>query len=220
MVFTQSQIQDVQSIIENTFKTLVLDKTFLLQMAKTVQETLQENFVEINNKLVNLEQQVSMMEIQNSQLVEENKTLSVELDRLQQYTRRNNVRIFGLKSDHQTVESSVIKILNDTLKLDVNVGAIDRCHHVGGLTKRHVIVKFVSYRDRDRVLRNRRMLKGSGISITEDLTKARVNLFKRAQELFKRENVWTLDGAIFVRNRDGKNRVTTEAELLAISGRE
>lgn len=85
--------------------------------SKLVQETLQENFEEISNKPVNLEQQISIMEILNGQYDQGNKILSVYLDRLQKYTRRNNVGILGQESDHPNVKSSVIKILNDTLKL-------------------------------------------------------------------------------------------------------
>lgn len=91
---------------------------------------------------------------------------------------------------------------------------MDRCHKVESNAKQHIIVKFASYRDKHSVMRNRRMLKGSGITISENLTKARVTLLKSAQETFGREHVWTMDGVVWVKHMNRKYRITHEAELL------
>ena len=46
------------------------------------------------------------------------------------------------------------------------------------------MVKFDNIVDRNAILRNRKNLKRTGLAITEELTKNRLNLLKEAQEMF------------------------------------
>ena len=61
---------------------------------------------------------------------------------------------------------------------------------------RPIIIKFVSYRDRDNVYKNKKHLKGSGTVITESLTKKRYALYLAARKKFGDRNCWTTDGRI------------------------
>ena len=60
------------------------------------------------------------------------------------------------------------------------------------------------------------MLKSSGVTITESLTKTRMDLLNKVQRIVGRGNSWTIDGNIFVKK--GKNIVRiskrSEAESL------
>ena len=51
-----------------------------------------------------------------------------------------------------------------------------------GQKPRVIIVKFTRYKDRHLVFRNKRLLKGSGISVTESLTLKRMEYLKKARE--------------------------------------
>ena len=66
-----------------------------------------------------------------------------------------------------------------------------------------ITVKFTRYRDRHHVYRNKRLLKRSGISVTESLTLKRVDHLKKAREQHGFANVWTLDGKIMSKRNDG-----------------
>ena len=59
-----------------------------------------------------------------------------------------------------------------------------------------MIVKFTSYGGRKEVFSRKKQLKGSGITIKEDLTSRRRDALKRAIELYGLRNVWSSDGKI------------------------
>ena len=59
---------------------------------------------------------------------------------------------------------------------------------------RAIIVKFALYKDRHRVFRNKKLLKGSSISVTESLTQKRMEHLKKAREQHGFANVWTQMG--------------------------
>ncbi|KAH3779914.1 hypothetical protein DPMN_157723 [Dreissena polymorpha] len=75
------------------------------------------------------------------------------MDASEQYSRRNNVSIFGLPESPESKKSTddiVIQLCN-TLSVDVSVNEIDRSLRTGkrgGCKPRHIIVKFTSYRAR------------------------------------------------------------------------
>ena len=63
---------------------------------------------------------------------------------------------------------------------------------------RPIIIKFASYRVRQAVLRARRRLKKTGISIAEDLTKANYDILRTARSASGVASAWSQDGRIFV----------------------
>ena len=58
------------------------------------------------------------------------------------------------------------------------------------------LVKFVSHRHRQDTLKARRALKGSGIIITEDLTRTNYELWRKTQKHPKILNCWTTAGKV------------------------
>ena len=67
-------------------------------------------------------------------------------------------------------------------------------------TSRHrpIIIKFASYRVRQSVLRARRRLKASGITLAEDLTKENYDILRKARSSPRATSTWSQDGRIFV----------------------
>ena len=61
--------------------------------------------------------------------------LELELDELQQYTRRPNLRIQGIEEDirGEDLERKVLAVINGQIKLDPPVERkdIERCHRLG-----------------------------------------------------------------------------------------
>ena len=97
-------------------------------------------------------------------------SLFTKCDFLEQYSRRNNVRVMGI--DHcpqEKVEENVLKVLREKMSLQIDASHIDRCHQLKAAKNgsQSVIVKFVSHRHRRLVLRNRGKLKGTGIYVEE-----------------------------------------------------
>ena len=61
-------------------------------------------------------------------------------------------------------------------------------------------MKFIQYNDRNRVFRNKKKLKEQKISITESLTKIRMDKLRRAKETYGFNNVWTNYGKILFKS--------------------
>ena len=65
-------------------------------------------------------------------------------------------------------------------------------------------MKFIRHNDKSKIYSNKRKLKGTGISITESLTKIRLEKLKIAREKHGFRNVWTMDGKIYFKSDDEK----------------
>lgn len=76
-------------------------------------------------------------------------------------------------------------VIKNKLHVSINLSDIERSHRVGkcgtsGNNKpRPIILKFVSYRIREQIFRQKKKLKGSKLSIKEDVTKARAQILGR-----------------------------------------
>lgn len=95
----------------------------------------------------------------------------------EQYSRSNNIRIHGLvsKNAFETADETtdiVIKMLHDTMNINLRREDIDVAHRMKNFNRgsQEAIVKLQSRLTKDRILRNRKQLKGTGIFINEDLT--------------------------------------------------
>lgn len=161
-----------------------------------------------------------MMERQNyvdeqlDTLKEENICLKEKTDDLEQRGRLENLRIFGIKEsvneDTNTLVIEVAKKVNVTL----DPSCISRSHRVGPKSEgkiRAIIVKFVSSADRQRLFLAKKKLKGTHITIREDLTKVRQDILKSATENY--DSVWSHNGVILVKLGHRIHRVQTQRQF-------
>ena len=138
----------------------------------------------------------------------------------EQYSRRNNIRIFGLREEEGSQGRGenvfdtlrvVLKFLNTRLMLRVSEQDVCVCHRLGEKAEgrnRAIIVKFVQRMTRIRILQNKHMLRGSHIVIAEDLSPERSRLFFELREAIGARNVWTREGKIFANTPEGRQCVT------------
>ena len=119
-----------------------------------------------------------------------NKTVSnleAEIDRLEGFSRRNNVKMFGIpeappgkKEDCAEAVTRVLLTYIPEENWDTNV--IERAHRLGRLnplnpTPRPIIAKFQSWKDLMRVMRDRKArgdMENDGLRLAQDLTKRQV----------------------------------------------
>lgn len=93
---------------------------------------------------------------------------------LEKSLKRNNVLIFGVKYDNKqnSLAEFVIQKINQWLELDLTLECLNNVYPIGKTeSNRPILIQFQSYLTKTRVLKECRKLKGTGISITEDLTK-------------------------------------------------
>jgi len=114
----------------------------------------------------------------------------------------------------------VVNLLTSTINSDLSVNKIDYCHRIGkrnSTKSRPVIIKFLSFKDRDMVFKNKKKLKGTQYIVKEDLTKVRLEVFNEAATKFGFRNVWSSGGAVFVSTADGVKRVVSHDELKSLT---
>ena len=140
----------------------------------------------------------------------------IELD---QYGRRSTLEIAGIpRADEENTEEICIKLFN-SLGVNVHAKDIEACHRISQRENANISVRFNNRKPRDKVLMNRRQLRGKSthdfginterspakIFLNESLTRQNKELFRQAQE-FKRGHafkfIWTRNGNIFIRKTE------------------
>ena len=137
--------------------------------------------------------------------------LEKEMERQEQYSRRNCILIHGLKEEmDESTDDRVLKLFREELNEDVLLADLDRTHRIGKKSDssskpRPVIVKFARCNIREKVFKSKKKLKGKNISITESLTRYRMSVLNEAREKYGFKNAWTYDGRILYKdNNDGQ----------------
>ena len=151
--------------------------------------------------------------------------LEAKIEDLEQYSRRNSLRIYGIKENEK--ENSLDMALNlfqSKMGLDLQASNIDRVHRVGRKENdkktRPLLVKFATYQARDSVFRAKSRLKSAetrGIFVNEDLTRQRAQLFYNARQLKKTGKIadcWTYDGKILLKTVRGLIKPVNNQEEL------
>ncbi|KAE8741065.1 hypothetical protein FOCC_FOCC013403 [Frankliniella occidentalis] len=148
-------------------------------------------------------------------------SLNYKCEELEQYGRRNNVRIFGIAEQRNENTDQLVLDLAKKLKVNIQLNNIDRSHRVGkpmGSTPRPIIVKFTSYASKKAVFQAKKLLKGTRTTVREDLTRERLALLKEAIRNYSEKNVWTSDGVIMIKVGENTRplRVRNDAELSSM----
>lgn len=173
-------------------------------------ETLTDNY---ETRLRELESKSLKLELENKTLRTRLDSAEAAIDELEQYGRRNALRVSNNwpEADQENTDTLIINMAHDHLGIDLQPSDISRSHRVGPPSApkpRPVLVKFSTYRARERIFRARSKLKNSdsGIYLNEDLTKKRGQLAYAARKM-KREltitDTWTYDCRVFAKNKAG-----------------
>ena len=106
------------------------------------------------------------------------------------------------ESENEDTDVIVKEILNELLQEKFANVDIDRSHQTGTIKNikqsRCIIIKFARYNIRNKVFKNKKKLRDTAISITESLTRKRMQMLTKARNEFLFKNVWTQEGKILV----------------------
>ena len=131
-----------------------------------------------------------------------------ESELLEQYNRRENVRIIGLPevSSNETYEQTIEKVANLATGLETNMTAEDisiahRLPNRNNKRPRHVIVRFARRVERVNMLKNKKNLANfeplQHVRIFEDMTAPRLKFFNLMKNDPNIEKVWSREGTLF-----------------------
>ena len=172
--------------------------------------------VAIDTKLHQLRGVEATLETSSAKL----KDLETRMDHIDQYSRRNSIRLLGVKATPGEDTNQIAIDIAKQIGVDIKPDSIDRSHRTPARISQDqsqsrntshsrpppIIVKFVSYQSKFQMFSNRRKLKGSGVVIVEDLSKKNLDLLKRTSRHPRVMNSWSIDGRIFalIQHDDGK----------------
>ena len=206
-------LPEIKSIItEHTPDT----KTIVYEAVKKATETLIKQIDSVSKENISLKEKCATLENRVSELETANRSRRLENDALEQYGRRNILRVSGIpENDNEDTDGIVLKVAYE-MGVPISPGEIDRSHRVGkirtGPVKKHrdIIVKFVTYNARNRLFKERKFLRETdnedlkSIFLNEDLTKRRSKILFEARKL-RRSNkliaAYSSDGKIIVRDK-------------------
>lgn len=131
-----------------------------------------------------------------------NDKLEKRCNDIEQWTRKTAVRVFGVpRKPREDCIQLVYEVIKNKLQIsDLPASTIEVAHRVGPSRNGRpaaIIAKFLRRDDRDRVLRARSVLKGSGITISEDLTADNQRLLAKVRDHTDIESCWSWNGKIF-----------------------
>ena len=182
---------------------------------EAVLSTLKEIFtLGLRKEISELKELVKAKETKIKELEKQVCNLELNCDALEQYSRRNSIRISGLKeNEHENPVETALDLINNKMDIDMTTSALDRVHRIGKKkegTTRPLLVKFATYRERYRVYKAKQRLKSEGttrIFVNEDLTRKRSLLLYKARQMKRRkliQDCWSYDGQILIKDSRGK----------------
>lgn len=218
----------------------------IMEANSKLRETVQAQTEIINQQkqlLKSQQDQIGKLESNTKNLYIANEGLTYQVNDLEQYGRRNSVRMYNvpvpdiLHSESDLTRHVVDFINSEVMRPDgdpdssqpfmnndpISPADVDRCHFVGR-GKNQLIIKFAKYHTKRRVFMNKKKLKNNPgkVFMSEDLTKINHDLVKMLMdEKFGKKTIfgfWTRDGSIFVKGRkdDAPTRIRNKGDIMKL----
>jgi hypothetical protein len=147
--------------------------------------------------------------------------LGQQVDSMEMRSRRKILLFHGVpESGGEDTTAQVVNLLKAHLKSSLTADDISRSHRMGRPRSnqiRCILVKFRDTSNRNAIWFGKTALKGSGVIVSEFLTRPRHDIFMAARERFGVRNCYTKDGSVYVLVKGGERRnVTSRADLERI----
>lgn len=187
---TASNVIDDTSVTQKVLENLLLSEDFINKISSKISENL---IPSLQTEVKRLNEEVSSLK---TSLVEAN----MRIEHLEQYSRANNLRIFGVKEqEKEDVNNLVVNMCNEKLGISITTSDIDVAHRLKSKENgiRPIIVRFLHRSTKKNIYNSKKKLKGSKVVIKEDLTSYRVSLLKKLASCSPKTSYWTNNGKVF-----------------------
>lgn len=196
------------------------------EMKSMIDAGIRELRNEYDSKIVDMRKSIDELKDENNELRSDLNMMKNEVfklksrdDELEQYSRRNSLRISGISESDQRPTDDIVLSIASEYNIAITSQDLDRSHRVGRVndnSSRAILVKFSSYNAKRAFMMKKKDLK-AGLYFNEDLTKMRSELLFRARRLFKAERLfgaWCFGGNIYVRDtKNEKHEVKSVIEI-------
>jgi len=173
-----------------------------------------------------LETKIKALENDNKRLETKVIMLEIKFDKLEQYSRKNNVILVGMKPTNVPLDIQVTSLLKNEMDVKIEPHQIAAVHQLGKNSPA-ILLKLTNNDIKRTIMVAKSKLRTARtkIYINDDLTKTRIGIFKAAREHVKAKTLaaaYTRNGTIFIKkNLDSKPteiNTITEVEHLANNG--
>lgn len=174
----------------------------LSEVYERIKDLIQETTQDIKNQILDINSQFHEIKEKVNILENQERKNAEKIINLQRELRKNNLVIFGIaENEEEDLLNRVIEFFNVNLKIKVLISELNQVYRFGR-TKgtRPILVKFVTLHKKLSVLKQGVLLKNTGISIANDLTKEdreEQKILRRHLKIARTEN---LDAKI-IKNR-------------------
>ena len=171
----------LEKTIESGQESILENQSRMLARLTTIEDQIEKFKVDISvlkTKQSELDSKVNAMSKEISLNCDHGKDLQFVIDRHEQYSRKNSIRLRGVVEEMgEDIEKVTLETLKKELDLDLVRSEIDIVHRVGrrDSNPRSILVKFLSHKTKERVMRCKK--KATHIKIHEDLAPVRIGDF-------------------------------------------
>ena len=207
-------LNDLMQAFEAKFeKNLEIFKRETTKEVKFVLKGLTDRIDKLEKRVDKCEKDIlsKTKEITACTCTEDIKNIKKELNRQAQYSRKDSVRIFGLpETPQEDCKVSVCEMLKSKLNVKISPRDLAAAHRLPAKDTskpKPVIVRLRDRAHKEEILRERKRLRGKGISIGEDMTIDNVKLVNRAQNSEIFESVWFWNGKVHAKDKRGRHTI-------------
>lgn len=222
MVFTERQKNELKCIAKEVskeiLKELIYDNDFMDSLSEKLADKVSQK---VSNHIDKLTTQVNILEQKINFLQGEHDEMKRKLENLEQNTKINLLRIYGIPENN---DGNLMQKVKETLesKLEVKDVTLEHCYRIGQKTNnknkpRAVVIKFSNTQQRNMVFFNKKLLKGSKIIIMEELVKSKHELLTLAKEKLGKGNVWTINGRIYTKLNGKRICLKNEDDIINLN---
>ena len=191
-----------------SLKTSVQNQTASMETLKTENKALR---VDINTLTQAVQQQNETIQSMYATVFD----LQLQIDEQEQYSRRESIRISGIKeAAGEDLATTIVKLGHD-LEVNIATADISTIHRVGKpnfgphAKPRDILCKFISWKTKDKMMESKKKLKGAagkeGLYVNEDLTYYRSKLAALARKAESTKYVFSKNGRVlcYLKDKDG-----------------
>ena len=222
---TTPEMPDLLEYIDSVVETKV--NKAVLEYVQIIREQ-QDLITSQQDKIRELETRLAASRATPSNPPGQSPEIRQRLDNLEQYSRRNTLRLTGVTAtvrDGETTDDLVIDIAK-TMGVTITHADIDRSHfnsRPDAEKGRELLVKFIRHNDKVRFISKRRKLREAGsqkhssVFVNEDLTRDRYVLLRKLIKMKKDSlinSAWSHDGNIFYKKAESDTPVKVKDTLI------
>ena len=218
--FLRNLMRDVMKPEFNELKETVAELRNDVHELKKENRELRNEIEDLKTENEKIQGELHDIQVDKEKLQSENHSLKLHVDSiqhtviaqrevcldLQQYTRRNCMVVNGItESEGESTDQKIKDMIKNKLDIELTESDIDRTHRIGKSFQgkpRAIVVKLTRHNMRQKIMRNRKMLKGSDIYINDLLAPFTSTLLKRAKDLVREahwvKTAWTWEGRVYI----------------------